>query len=119
MSKYNNKNRVSLSRSGKSYATLSDKEGKDFLNQIYDMTRHNDKDGVCCICGKPYHDYGHNAMPLVKGRCCTECNEKYIMSLRIALARRWVSYTSFTKPLTDKEHVAGFIKENFIRKGEN
>ena len=36
------------------------------------------KDGVCCICGKEYHNYGNNAQPLANGRCCDECNKKVI-----------------------------------------
>lgn len=32
----------------------------------------------CCICGKPYTGYGHNAQPLYQGRCCGDCNDRVI-----------------------------------------
>jgi hypothetical protein len=44
----------------------------------------------CCICrseieqqktedGKVYWDKGHNAQPIMDGRCCNSCNEKVIL----------------------------------------
>ena len=56
----------------------SNKEAKRYINQLYDAVLHNAKDGVCCICGKEYHNYGNNAQPLADGRCCNECNKKVI-----------------------------------------
>lgn len=37
---------------------------------------------TCCICGKPLDDFGNNALPYRKGRCCNECNEKYVIPTR-------------------------------------
>lgn len=34
----------------------------------------------CCICGKEYAGYGHNAQPLQDGRCCDKCNKKVIVA---------------------------------------
>jgi len=52
---------------------------------------------ICSICGcaiKPHPlsgwDQGNNAEPINSGRCCDDCNEKYVIPKRIAdvLARR-------------------------------
>jgi hypothetical protein len=32
----------------------------------------------CCLCTQPYKGYGHNAQPLMEGRCCDKCNEKVV-----------------------------------------
>jgi hypothetical protein len=31
----------------------------------------------CLICGAEYAGFGNNAAPLIKGRCCDDCNEQY------------------------------------------
>ena len=38
----------------------------------------------CCfpICRNDIGKYGHNAMPLMEGRCCHSCN-KYVVAIRI------------------------------------
>ena len=50
----------------------------------------------CCICddkidlhlhpvtGKVYWDQGNNAAPIKDGRCCDDCNDKYVIPERIA-----------------------------------
>lgn len=43
------------------------------------------KEGVCCLCGGEYHDYGHNPEPLGNletERCCSDCNAMYVLSAR-------------------------------------
>lgn len=42
---------------------------------------------TCCKCGKKVLEKeSHNACPLVEnGRCCTECNMKYVIPARIKL----------------------------------
>ena len=38
-----------------------------------------EKEHVCCICGKRFKGYGNNPDPLKKeGRCCDECNKEVI-----------------------------------------
>ena len=39
----------------------------------------------CIICKKSYKGYGHNALPIIEGRCCDECNERLVIPLRIRL----------------------------------
>ena len=57
-------------------------QGETLINKMYDKTMHNNKNGVCCICGKPYHNYGNNAKPFRDGHCCNDCNQKYVLPAR-------------------------------------
>lgn len=38
---------------------------------------------VCCICKKEYTGYGDNSAPFSGDRCCDECNQNYVVPLRI------------------------------------
>ena len=107
MSKHVNKNRVSHSGRGKSYVSHNDKVvSKKMWNEILDTVLHNDKDGVCCICGKPYHDYGANAMPLVNGRCCIECDSRFVLPSRLQLLKeKGVHYASIKEGIFTKEAI--------------
>lgn len=40
---------------------------------------------ICCICGRPYKDYGNNAWPVKDGRCCNECNSNAVIPTRILM----------------------------------
>jgi len=42
----------------------------------------------CCICGKPYLGYGHNADPIKYGRCCNRCNDLRVIPARIRKMRK-------------------------------
>ncbi len=42
---------------------------------------------TCCICGKTYIGYPHNAEPIKKGICCFYCNKKVIKA-RIEQAKK-------------------------------
>ncbi len=43
-----------------------------------------DKTMTCCICGeKMLKRTSHNAAPVKKGRCCQECNIKFVIPKRI------------------------------------
>ena len=53
-----------------------------FWDNIMDLTLKNEKEGVCCICGKPYDNYGNNAKPFRDGRCCDECDTKVVIPYR-------------------------------------
>ena len=60
---------------------------------IKDYTSDNTQD--CCICGKKIDAMvspdtgkeiwtkGHNALPVKDGRCCSDCNNKIVVPLRI------------------------------------
>jgi hypothetical protein len=48
-----------------------------------------EKEMFCSICGElneewPGGDYGHNAEPVARGRCCDDCNESAVIPARIA-----------------------------------
>ena len=38
---------------------------------------------ICSICGTAYIEWGHNAWPVTKGRCCNECNDLVVIPRRI------------------------------------
>ena len=40
------------------------------------------KQNKCVLCGKLFSEYGNNPMPLAKGLCCDECNEKKVLPER-------------------------------------
>lgn len=43
----------------------------------------------CCICFKEFEGYGNNPEPVLKkGRCCDECNAKWVIPIREFLAKR-------------------------------
>ena len=96
---------ASNSRNRKTDVSLIEKETMD-LDTLLDIYLHNDKDGVCCICGKPYHDYGANAMPLVDGRCCKECDRRFVIPSRIQLLKKTgVHYTSLEEGVFTKDTI--------------
>ncbi len=37
----------------------------------------------CKICGNKYQGDGHNAEPIVKGRCCNVCNYMEVIPARL------------------------------------
>ena len=45
-----------------------------FQRQIDNWIEREEPIEECCLCGKYIEGYGNNAMPLVDGRCCDECN---------------------------------------------
>ena len=47
-----------------------------------------DKKQICCICGEEYIGYGNNAEPYKEGRCCDECNKKFVIPDRIKNLRK-------------------------------
>lgn len=52
-----------------------------YMDKCFDVLG-NEKDGICCICGKPYDNYGNNAKPFRDGRCCDNCAEEKVRPLR-------------------------------------
>ncbi len=38
----------------------------------------------CCICGKKFTGWGNNPAPVkLKGECCDECNNDYVIPARL------------------------------------
>lgn len=40
----------------------------------------------CCFCKKDAGDFGHNALPVMDGRCCSKCNTEIVLPIRILRA---------------------------------
>lgn len=38
---------------------------------------------ICCICGEEFEGFGNNAAPVMKGTCCSHCNSKAVIPLRL------------------------------------
>lgn len=60
-------------------------ESLDLLKEEAEVTFDNDETEkqVCCICGEEYTGYGNNAEPYKEGRCCDECNRKFVIPSRL------------------------------------
>jgi len=41
----------------------------------------------CVICENDYEGMGHNAAPVMEGRCCTTCNYKVVIPHRINMSQ--------------------------------
>ena len=44
------------------------------------------KERICCICGKKFRGWGNNPYPVSKhpdARCCDECNGTYVITARL------------------------------------
>lgn len=37
----------------------------------------------CCICKSQIEGYGHNAEPVMAGKCCNNCNTRVVVPARI------------------------------------
>lgn len=75
---------------------------KTIIEEVFDKVLHNDKEGTCCICGRHYVDYGNNAMPYAKGRCCRDCNDIKVLPLRMFLIGNNVNYVALKEPIVKK-----------------
>ena len=40
----------------------------------------------CCFCKKDAGQYGNNAEPVMKGRCCNKCNDGIVIPIRLLKA---------------------------------
>ena len=65
-------------------------ESLDLLKEEAEATFDNDETEkqVCCICGEEYTGYGNNAEPYKEGRCCDECNMKFVIPYRLNQLRK-------------------------------
>ena len=53
----------------------------------------------CCLCGKENCGYGNNPQPIENdGRCCDECNAKYVIPTRFMLATSGASPIRKVRP---------------------
>ena len=59
------------------------REMKEALKKM--MKKKEKKKEECCICKKLIKGYGHNANPVVNGRCCDKCNLDIVIPIRIKL----------------------------------
>ena len=51
------------------------------------MGTHNKK--ICCICGKPFKEWGNNPWPVKQeGQCCNECNRNVVLPARVREIRK-------------------------------
>jgi len=41
----------------------------------------------CVICFKAFDEFGNNAEPVTHGRCCNECNDRFVIPARIRAMR--------------------------------
>jgi hypothetical protein len=42
---------------------------------------------LCSICYEPFDEFGHDAQPVKKGRCCNACNDRKVIPAKIAQMR--------------------------------
>ena len=96
---------------------------------IKDYTSDNTQD--CCICGKKIDAMvspdtgkeiwtkGHNALPVKDGRCCSDCNNKVVVPLRIMK-----SISSKVQEISDlstdavKDYDTAILTEVEVREGK-
>ena len=48
------------------------------------------KEKVCCLCGKKFYGWGNNPWPLNKdedARCCDDCNNSKVLAARLLLMK--------------------------------
>lgn len=43
----------------------------------------NKEKHTCNLCGCEYYGFGNNAQPVIDGRCCDKCNERFVLLDRI------------------------------------
>jgi hypothetical protein len=61
---------------------------RTFVEEQLEFDFMNEK-GKCCLCGKALDDeFGNNAEPLKKGKCCNKCNAFKVIPARINLQER-------------------------------
>ena len=71
-------------KTGTGYLNFYDKDFKKEHsgNELIYKIPTDYKDGICSMCGKPYHNWGHNADPVNYGRCCDSCQSIAILEMR-------------------------------------
>lgn len=61
------------------------REKQEYSNK-YLNGRNLSESYTCCICGGEFDDYGNNPYPYEdEGRCCKECNLKYVIPARLRM----------------------------------
>lgn len=46
-----------------------------------------DEKKICCLCGKPFTEFGNNPAPFEGDRCCDDCDNRIVIPERIRLAK--------------------------------
>lgn len=91
------------------------RQAERMMNKLWDKALNNPKHGVCCICGKPYHNHGNNARPFMNGRCCDECDSKYVIPYRMLHYKEYQAQMSLSEAEVtwnlEKGKVSGVINE--------
>lgn len=70
-----------------------------FITDVWDMVLKNDKEGVCCICGNHYDNYGNNAKPFKSGRCCDKCDNEVVIPLRAVIRSVGINFRNLKEDL--------------------
>ena len=96
-------------------------ESLNSLKEDVEVAFDNDENEkqVCCICGKEYTGYGNNAEPYKKGRCCDECNRKFVIPSRLNKLRnsKNESLTEQEKKFLDKDkamYIIDYLMQNHL-----
>lgn len=42
---------------------------------------------ICCLCGKPFTEFGNNPAPFEGERCCDDCDNRIVIPERIRLEK--------------------------------
>jgi hypothetical protein len=62
----------------------------------------------CCFCKKDAGKFGNNALPIMKGRCCDDCNEDFVIPMRILRATN----SSLLRIISEsREQLKKFVQE--------
>lgn len=64
----------------------------------------------CVVCGLRIYDYGHNAEPVAKGRCCDFCNFARVIPERIKEMRTKVWFGD----VPEEDHWGHAITKEFV-----
>lgn len=51
----------------------------------------------CCICGREIEGFSNNAWPMAEGRCCNECDRRYVIRARLAIRQLFADAEKLVK----------------------
>ena len=40
----------------------------------------------CIICSQRINNFGNNALPIIEGQCCDECNQRLVVPMRFRIS---------------------------------
>jgi hypothetical protein len=41
----------------------------------------------CVLCSKVFEEFGHDAEPVARGRCCNRCNTQFVIPVKLRQQR--------------------------------